>query len=116
MRLLLLELAHRVDGEFSAAIHTVSSAAALSQSHETRNALVAVQTRLENFARVHHALQAPEFQTNLDACAYLQQLCDAIKLSRLDWRGIELNVLDGVCPVDSEQCWYLGIIVADLVA
>jgi two-component sensor histidine kinase len=25
-------------------------------------------------------------------------------------------VLDGVCPIDSEQCWRLGIIVAELVA
>jgi two-component sensor histidine kinase len=116
MRLLLQELTHRVDGELSAAISTLASAAALAQSDEARSTLVAVQTRLENFARVHQALQAPQLRTNVDGCAYLQQLCAAISLSRLECRGVELEVLDGVCQIDSEQCWRLGIIVAELVA
>jgi two-component sensor histidine kinase len=115
-RLLLQELTHRVGGEFSAAIRLLSSAAALAKSDEARSTLLAVQTRLENFARVHQALQVPEFRTNIDGCAYLQQLCAAISLSRLECRGIELEVLDGVCQIDSEQCWRLGIIVAELVA
>jgi two-component sensor histidine kinase len=116
MRLLLQELTHRVGGELSAAIGTISSAAALAQCDEARSTLVAVQTRLENFARVHQALLVPEFRTDIDGCAYLQQLCAAISLSRLECRGIELEVLDGVCPIDSERCWRLGIIVAELVA
>jgi two-component sensor histidine kinase len=116
MRLLLQELTYRVGGEFSAAISSLSSAAACTQSDEARSTLVAVQTRLENFARVHEALQVPEFRTNVDGCAYLQQLCAAISLSRLDCQGIELEVLDGACQIDSEQCWRLGLIVAELVA
>ena len=116
MRLLLQELTHRVDGEFSAAIRILSSAAALTHSDETRRTLVAVQARLENFARVHHVLQAPEIQTDVDGCSYLQQLCVAISLSKLECLGIKLEVLDRECPIDSEQCWRLGIIVAELVA
>jgi two-component sensor histidine kinase len=115
-RLLIQELTHRVGREFSAAISTLSNAAAHARSDEALSTLVAVKTRLENFARVHQALQAPEFRTNVDGCEYLQQLCAAISLSRLECRGIELQVLDGVCPIDSEQCWRLGIIVAELVA
>jgi len=116
MRLLLEELTHRVAGEFSAAIGTLSTAAALAQTDEAKSALATVQTRLENFARVHRALQVPEFRTTVDGCLYLRELCGAISLSKLEYRGIELEVLDGMCAIDSEQCWRLGMIVAELVA
>jgi two-component sensor histidine kinase len=116
MRALLQELTHRVGGEFSAAISTLSSAAALARSDEARGTLVAARTQLENFVRVLQALQVPEFRTNVDGCAYLQHLCAAISISRLECRGISLEVLDGVCQMDSEQCWRLGVIVAELVA
>jgi two-component sensor histidine kinase len=116
MRLLLEELTYRVAGEFSAAIRTLSTAAALAQTEEAKSTFTAVQTRLENFARVHRALQVPEFRTTIDGHAYLQQLCSAISLSRLECRGIELQLLAGTCAIDSEQCWRLGLIVAELVA
>src|SRR5215469_4793645 len=104
IRLLLEELTHRVGGEFAAAIRTVSRAAALAQTDEAKGALAAVQCRLENFARVHRALRVPEFRTTIDGCAYLRQLCAAINLSRLQFRGIHLELLERDFDVDSEQC------------
>jgi len=116
MRLLLEELNHRVGGEFAAAIWTLSQAAALAQTDEVKSALGAVQRRLENFARVHRALRVPEFRTGIDGCVYLRQLCEAISLSRLQFRGIRLELLERKLEIDSEQCWRLGMIVSELVA
>jgi two-component sensor histidine kinase len=116
MRVLHEELTHRVTREFSAAIGTLSAAAARAQTDQARSELAAVQTSLENFARVHRALQIPEFRTTVDGCVYLEQLCGAISVSRLERCGIELHVLEGTCAIDSEQCWRLGMIVAELVA
>ena len=116
MRLLLEELNHRVGGEFAAAIWTLSQATALAQTDEVKSALGAVQRRLENFARVHRALRVPEFRTSIDGCVYLRQLCEAISLSRLQFRGIRLELLERKLEIDSEQCWRLGMIVSELVA
>jgi two-component sensor histidine kinase len=115
MRLLLEELTHRVGGEFAAAIRTISRAAALAQTDEVKNAISAVQCRLENFARVHGALRVPEFRTSVDGYVYLRQLCEAISLSRLQSRGIRLELLERKFEIDSEQCWRLGMIVSELV-
>jgi two-component sensor histidine kinase len=116
MRLLLEELTHRVAGEFAAAIQTVSRAAALADPEEVRNALAAVHCQLENFARVHGALRVPESHISIDGCLYLRQLCEAISLSRLRFRGIRLELLETKFELDSEQCWRLGMIVSELVS
>jgi two-component sensor histidine kinase len=116
MRLLLEELTHRVGGEFAAAIRTISRAATLAQTEEVKNALGAVQWRLENFARVHGALRIPESRTSIDGCVYLRQLCEAISLSRLQFRGVRLELLERKFEIDSEQCGRLGMIVSELVA
>jgi two-component sensor histidine kinase len=116
LRLLLEELTHRVGGEFAAALRTISRAAAFAQSEEVKNALGAVQCRLENFARVHEALRVPESRTSIDGCVYLRQLCEAISLSRLQFRGVQLELLERKFAIDSEQCWRLGMIVSELVA
>ena len=116
MRLVLEELTHRVNDEFAAAIRTVESVSALTQSDEVKSSLAAVQCRLENFARVHVALQAPEFRTTIDGGAYLRQLCEAISLSRLHFRGIQLELVTRRLDIDSEQCWRLGQVVSELVS
>jgi two-component sensor histidine kinase len=116
MRLLLEELTHRVGGEFAAAIRAISRAAALARTDEVKSALGSVQCRLENFARVHGALRIPESRTSIDGCAYLRQLCEAISLSRLQFGGLQLELLERKLEIDSEQCWRLGMIVSQLVA
>jgi two-component sensor histidine kinase len=116
MRLVLKELTHRVDGEFTSAIRTLSTAAALARSEEARNALSAVQCRLQNFARVHNALRVPEHRTRINGYLYLRQLCTAITQSRLQHRGMELELLERPFQIDSEQCWRLGLMVSELVS
>lgn len=78
-RLLLRELAHRIDNELAAAIDLVSAAASLCESSEARVALAAVSDRLQCYAQLHHSLQMPEYTTTIDLAAYLNQLCRAIK-------------------------------------
>lgn len=116
MRLLLEELTHRVAGELTAAIRTISSAAALAPNDEIRNALGSVQGRLENFARVHRALRVPDIRTSIDGCLYLRQLCEALSISKLQMRGVRLELLERELWIDSEQCWRLGMIISALVA
>jgi two-component sensor histidine kinase len=116
IRLLLEELTHRVAGELTAAIRTLSSAAAHAPTDEIRDALGAVQLRLENFARVHRALRVPESRTSIDGSRYLRELCEAINLSKLQIRGARLELLEQQLWIDSEQCWRLGMIVSALVA
>jgi two-component sensor histidine kinase len=115
LRLLLEELTQRLGAEFAAAIGTIARSAALAQSDEVKNALGAVRSRLENFARVHGALRVPEFRTSIDGGTYLRQLCEAINVSRLQFRGIRLELLERKFEIDSEQCWRPGMIVSELV-
>ena len=114
MRSLLEELTHRVGGEFAVATRMISRAAALAQTDEAKSILTAVQHGFENFARVHLALRIPEARTTVDGRTYLRELCEAVSLSRLRYRGISLELLEKKLEIDSEQCWRLGMIVVDL--
>lgn len=114
-RLLLLELCHRVNNEFAAAISAVSRAAAASSHEEVKFALETVQDRLLNYAQVHHALQMPDYGIRVDMGAYLKRLCCAICRSKLDSKGIELVLTECSLSLSSERCWRLGMIVSELI-
>jgi two-component sensor histidine kinase len=114
-RLLLCEFTHRINNELASAISLISIAAARSASDEVKAALTAVTHRLQNYARVHSALQMPEQDTSVDAGAYLRQLCQAISLSKLDSEGIELVLVERPIRIDSDRCWRLGLIVSELI-
>jgi two-component sensor histidine kinase len=113
--LLLRELTHRVTNEFSAAISFVSLTAARSTSDEVKMTLAHVQECLENYARVHRALQEPAHGKLFDAPAYLEQLCRSISFSKLNCKGIELVFVEHPLQMRSEQCWRLGMIVSELI-
>src|SRR5262249_58880953 len=57
-----------------------------------RSALNDVQSRLHAFARVHHMLTVPDFQTRMDAHTYLRELCDALWRSKLERAGIAIQL------------------------
>ena len=61
-------------------------------------------------------MRVPEFRTSIDGYAYLRRLCEAISLSRLQSRGIQLELLERKFEIDSEQCWRIGMIISELVA
>jgi two-component sensor histidine kinase len=114
-RLLLREFSHRINNELASAIGMISVAARHLGSGEAKAALAAVQDRLHNYARVHHALQMPEHSSRIDAAAYLRQLCRAICSSKLNAKGIKLVLMERPFQMDSERCWRLGLIVSELI-
>jgi two-component sensor histidine kinase len=114
-RLLLREFSHRINNEFASAIGMISVAAGHLANGEAKAALAAVEDRLHNYARVHHALQMPEHSSRIDAAAYLRQLCRAICCAKLNAKGIKLLLVERTFQMDSERCWRLGLIVSELI-
>jgi hypothetical protein len=105
--LLMRELSHRINNEFTSAISVISLAAARSDSNEVKAALNDVSDRLHRYADVYRTLQMPEYQTYVNAALYLQQLCLSIGRSRLQPNNIKLIL--AVCPlsIPSDRCWRL---------
>lgn len=112
---LLHELNHRINNEFTAAISVVSLAAARSDNSEVKTALSEVTELLHRYADVHRALQVPEYDVVLQAEMYLRQLCLSISRSYLDPRKIKLALATEPLRLDAERCWRLGMIVYELI-
>jgi len=114
-RILLHELIHRINNEFSSLIGAVSRTAARSVNHEVKIALAHVIELLSHYGELHHALQMPENDTLIDASAYLENLCLAISRSKLVGTRIDLVLTASPLRLPSELCWRLGMIVYELV-
>jgi two-component sensor histidine kinase len=112
---LLRELNHRVNNEFASAISVVSLAAARSSNSDVKIALTAVTDLLHHYASVHRALQMPEHDTELDAEAYLRQLCFSISRSHLEHRKITLVHAVEPLRLRADVSWRLGMIVYELI-
>jgi two-component sensor histidine kinase len=113
--LLLHELNHRINNEFSSAISAISLAAAHSSNSEVKLALSAVGELLHSYADVHRALQVPDAEGVVDAAAYLRQLCLSVSRSKLN--RLEIHLVLAACPLllRSDRCWRLGMIVYELI-
>jgi two-component sensor histidine kinase len=114
-RVLLHELDHRIINEFACAISAVSLAAARTKNAEVKGALSDVATLLHHYADVHRALQMPEYDTLVDAAAYLRQLCLSISRSKLDCREIRLVLAAEPLRLEADKCWRLGMIMHELI-
>jgi len=113
--LLMRELTHRINNEFTSAINVISLAAARSRSSEVKAALNDVSERLHHYADVHRTLQMPEHHTCIDAALYLRQLCLSISRSKLESNNIKLVLAARPLSMPSDRCWRLGMIVYELV-
>jgi two-component sensor histidine kinase len=114
-RALLRELDHRVINEFACAVSAVSLAAARTKNEEVKGALSDVAQLLHRYADVHRALQMPEYDTLVDAVAYLCQLCLSISRSKLDYREIRLVLVAEPLRLEADKCWRLGMIIHELI-
>ena len=114
-RVLLHELIHRINNEFSSLIGAVSRTAARSVNHEVKVALAHILELLCHYAELHRALQMPENDTHIDAAAYLENLCLSITRSKLDGKKIDLALTTSPLRLPSERCWRLGMIIFELV-
>jgi len=113
--ILLRELIHRINNEFSSLIGAVSRTAARSVNHEVKVALAHIIELLSHYAELHRALQMPDNDTHIDAAAYLENLCQSISRSKLDGMKIDLVLTASPLRLPSEGCWRLGMIVYELV-
>jgi two-component sensor histidine kinase len=114
-RVLLHELIHRINNEFSALIGAVSRTAAGSVNHEVKVALAHIIELLSHYAELHRALQMPENNAHIDASDYLENLCLSISRSKLVGIRIDLVLTASPLRLPPEQCWRLGMIVYELV-
>ena len=114
-RILLQELIHRINNEFSALIGAVSRTAARSVNHEVKVALAHIIELLSHYAELHRALQMPENDAHIDASNYLENLCLSISRSKLVGMRIDLVLTASPLRLPSERCWRLGMIVYELV-
>src|SRR5580693_4354813 len=112
---LLHEINHRINNEFTAAISAVSAAAVHSGDQAVKAALSGVAELLHRYADVHRALQMPAHDTRVDAAAYLRQLCLSISGSILDQKKIKLMLSADQLWLQAEPCWRLGLIVHELI-
>jgi|SRR5579862_2035151 len=114
-RILLHELNHRVNNEFTTAISFLSLAATRSHDDRVKTTLSEAAGLLRRYADVHRVLQMPDDDTTIDAAAYLHQLCRSITQSQLDPRRIELILDTQSLWLSAHRCWLLGMIVFELV-
>lgn len=114
-RLLLREHSHQINNELASAISVISIAATRSTTDEAKCTLSAVKERLFNYAQVNHALEMPERSVRIDGAAYIRDLCRAISRSKLASQGIELVLKEQKFQIQSERCWRLGLIIAELI-
>ena len=112
---LLHELIHRINNEFSSLIGAVSRTAARSVNHEVKVALAHIIELLSHYAELHRALQMPDNDRHIDAAAYFENLCLSINRSKLDGKKIDLILTASPLRLPSERCWRLGMIVFELV-
>jgi two-component sensor histidine kinase len=114
-RLLLEELDHRINNEFTSIISIVSRAATRSTNEDVERALWGVTELLYHYAEVHHALQLPHYESVFDVGRYLRKLCLSISRSKLDHLNIGLVVEAPSLRLEAVRCWRLGMIVSELI-
>ena len=113
--ILLRELNHRINNEFSSIISIVALAAARSGSEEVKAALTEVSKLLHEHVDVHRALEMPQHDTFINAAAYLRKLCTSISRSKLDRLNINLVLAASPVHLQPDHCWRLGMIVYELI-
>src|SRR5258705_10957251 len=111
----LQEMMHGVANEHSCAASMLSLRAAKASSSDARDAISTASDRLQEYAKVHKALQVPMRAARLDLSCYLSELCLALAKSRLEDRDIHLTFVEDAIELEAERCWLVGLIVTELI-
>jgi two-component sensor histidine kinase len=112
--LLVEEITHRVLNEYTEAICALDRAAAAADPRSA-GAITEAMIRLQACAEAHRALQAPISNDPRNLAEHLTRLCVRLAGAELEVRGIRMVVTaDEVC-LSAEQCWHVGLIIAELV-
>ena len=113
--LLLRELNHRVNNELASTIYAISAKAVESDDVAVKAALLDVVDLLHSYADVHKALRMPDPGRLTDAARYVQHLCFSITKGRLNRLSIRLLFSADDLRLEGERCWWLGLIVSELL-
>jgi two-component sensor histidine kinase len=113
--LLFGEMTHRVVNEYTSATMMLSLSAAKVRDPEARIALQNTADRLHDYAIAYRALQKPVSECAVDLSEHISDVCRAIYRSRLHGRGISLEVARESIALSADQCWYIGLIVSELI-
>ncbi len=113
--LFVREISRRVLGEYSEAISALDRAADSAADLESVGAIIAARNRLRACAEAHRALQAPAEAGPQDLGDHLGRLGARLTAAELEPRGIRLKVVSQRVRLSAEQCWHVGLIVAELV-
>jgi two-component sensor histidine kinase len=114
-QLLIREILHRINNDLASIIGLISLTAARSTSDDVKAALHGVVGLLQEYARLQRALEKPAANSPVDVTSYLRVLCQAIRRTRLDQRGIELVFAEHSFQMGAEQCWKFGLILSELI-
>jgi two-component sensor histidine kinase len=113
--LLLAELLHRINNELGCVVSIMSRTAARTGNDEVKATLGMLTDRVMAVSCLHRALQMPSESVEIDASAYLRDICEAISRSKLGDNGIRLAFVDRPLAMNAIRCWRLGLIVCELV-
>jgi len=114
--LYLAEFLHRVHNEYACAISLANRVAGRSAHEETKTALAQIINRLHALAASHQMLRPPLTTSSADLSANLIQLCQAMILSDLADRDIELHlVVTESVILNAKRCWRAELIISELI-
>jgi len=113
--MLVGEISHRVLNDYTDAIVTLAIARAETTDLTARSALAAAERRLLAYAAVHRALRPPPTGRRCDLGDYLAEVCSALSYASLRDRGLRLTLVPGDVSLESDRCWRVALIVAELV-
>ena len=113
--LLVREILHRINNDLASVIALISLSAARSTSDEVKGALHGVVSLLQEYGSLQRALEQPAANALVDVPSYLRVLCQAIRRTRLQQRGIELVFAEHPFQMGAEKCWKFGLILSELI-
>src|SRR6201997_3166999 len=113
--MLLRELNHRINDEFSSSISTLSTAAVRADNPEVKLALSNVVDMLQEHANLHRILAVPDSDELVDAAEYIRKLGLAASRCALEPIGIRLALGADTLPLEAQRCWRLALAVHELV-
>jgi two-component sensor histidine kinase len=113
--MLLRELNHRINDEFSSSISTLSTAAVRADIPEVKLALSNVVDMLQEHANLNRILAVPDGDELVDAAEYIRKLGLAVSRCALEPIGIRLSLVADTLPLEAKRCWRLALAVHELV-
>jgi two-component sensor histidine kinase len=113
--ILLAEVSHRIKNDMATLATTLTMQARDSRAEETQTALRAAADRLQVLSRVHSKLRASAMDVDVDAKAFIEDLCDDLGRSLVAMRPISVEVSAESHRLSLNRAVPLGLIINELL-